>query len=251
MDIAMHDLFRWKSNWRFLYTPVSPDCLQGTSVKDLNTWMTQFHSTYVLFWMMLNLLSATSTRWSPYFCLRHSTLLSSLLPIAPHSPQNSNPTPSSGHISSIQLVCWMVATSQLCHLPKWHRHSGFFVSKLPFRVRLWSPIHICPHRVGGVHVRCSSIQCRSLAPPKHSGWKILAWQSQSSVSTICTRPISWDTLPSGWMGPGKSRSAPPNTVGIALSFGGVINSTYPWLQNRPLGHVIWFAGCRDMANPKQ
>ena len=50
---------------------------------------------------------------------------------------------------------------------------------------------------------------------------------------------------------GGARSAPPNTVGIALSFGGVINSTYPWLQNRPLGHVIWFAGCRDMANPKQ
>ena len=50
---------------------------------------------------------------------------------------------------------------------------------------------------------------------------------------------------------GGARSAPPNTVGIALSFGGVINSTYPWLQNRPLGHVIWFAGRRDMANPKQ
>ena len=47
------------------------------------------------------------------------------------------------------------------------------------------------------------------------------------------------------------RSAPPNTVGIALSFGGVINSTYPWLRNRPLGHVYWFSGCRDMAKSKQ
>ena len=50
---------------------------------------------------------------------------------------------------------------------------------------------------------------------------------------------------------GGAHSAPPNTVGIALSFGGVINSTYPWLQNRPLGHVIWFTGCRDMAKSKQ
>ena len=41
------------------------------------------------------------------------------------------------------------------------------------------------------------------------------------------------------------------TVEIALSFGGVINSTYPWLQSRPLGHVYWFAGCRDMVKSKQ
>ena len=50
---------------------------------------------------------------------------------------------------------------------------------------------------------------------------------------------------------GGALRAPPNTVGIALSFGGVINSTYPWLQNRPLGHVMWFTGRRDMAKSKQ
>ena len=30
----------------------------------------------------------------------------------------------------------------------------------------------------------------------------------------------------------------PNTVGISLRFGGVINSTYSWLQKCSLGHVI-------------
>ena len=39
------------------------------------------------------------------------------------------------------------------------------------------------------------------------------------------------------------RSAPPNTMGIALSFGGVINRRYSWLQDRPLGHVIRFTCC--------
>ena len=39
---------------------------------------------------------------------------------------------------------------------------------------------------------------------------------------------------------GGARSAPPNTVGIALSFGGVKCRRYSWLQDRPLGHVIWF-----------
>ena len=42
---------------------------------------------------------------------------------------------------------------------------------------------------------------------------------------------------------GGARSAPPNTVGIALSFGGVKHRRYSWLQDRPLGHVIWFT-CR-------
>ena len=46
-------------------------------------------------------------------------------------------------------------------------------------------------------------------------------------------------------------SAPPNTVGIALSLGGVKNRKYSWLQDRTLGHVIWFTHHWDMANPKQ
>ena len=46
-------------------------------------------------------------------------------------------------------------------------------------------------------------------------------------------------------------SAPPNSVGIPLSFGGVRNSTYPWLQHCPLCHVIRFTGCGDMINAKQ
>ena len=47
------------------------------------------------------------------------------------------------------------------------------------------------------------------------------------------------------------RSAPPYSVGIPLSFGGVIQSTYPWLQDCSLGNVIWATGCRDMINLKQ
>ena len=42
---------------------------------------------------------------------------------------------------------------------------------------------------------------------------------------------------------GGARSAPPNTVGIALSLGGVKDRRYSWLQDRPLGHVIWFTRC--------
>ena len=42
---------------------------------------------------------------------------------------------------------------------------------------------------------------------------------------------------------GGARSAPPNTVGITLSLGGVKNRKYSWLQDRPLGHVIWFTCC--------
>ena len=47
------------------------------------------------------------------------------------------------------------------------------------------------------------------------------------------------------------RSALPYRVGNPLSFGGVIHSTYPWLQDFSLGHVIWATGCRDMINLKQ
>ena len=47
------------------------------------------------------------------------------------------------------------------------------------------------------------------------------------------------------------RSAPPYNVGILLSFGGVIHSTYPWLQDCSVGHVIWATGCREMINLKQ
>ena len=50
---------------------------------------------------------------------------------------------------------------------------------------------------------------------------------------------------------GGAHSAPPNAVGIALSLGGVKNRKYSWLQDRPLGHVIWFTHRWDMANPKQ
>ena len=42
---------------------------------------------------------------------------------------------------------------------------------------------------------------------------------------------------------GGARSAPPNAVGITLSLGGVKNRKYSWLQDRPLGHVIWFTRC--------
>ena len=47
------------------------------------------------------------------------------------------------------------------------------------------------------------------------------------------------------------RGAPPYSMGIPLSFGGVIHSTYTWLQDFSLGHVIWATGCRDMINLKQ
>ena len=47
------------------------------------------------------------------------------------------------------------------------------------------------------------------------------------------------------------RSVPPYSVGIPLSFGGVIYSSFPWLQDCSLGHVIWATGCRDMINLKQ
>ena len=47
------------------------------------------------------------------------------------------------------------------------------------------------------------------------------------------------------------RSAPPYSMGIMLSFGGGIHSTYSWLQDFSLGHVIWATGCRDMINLKQ
>ena len=50
---------------------------------------------------------------------------------------------------------------------------------------------------------------------------------------------------------GGALHAPPNTVGIVLSLGGVKNRKYSWLQDRPLGHVIWFTHRWDMANPKQ
>ena len=43
-------------------------------------------------------------------------------------------------------------------------------------------------------------------------------------------------------------SALPYSVGILLSFGGVIHSTYPQLRDCSLGHVIWATGCRDMIN---
>ena len=39
------------------------------------------------------------------------------------------------------------------------------------------------------------------------------------------------------------RGALPYSVGIPVSFGGVIHSTYPWLQYCSLGHVIWATGC--------
>ena len=42
------------------------------------------------------------------------------------------------------------------------------------------------------------------------------------------------------------RSAPPYSVRTPLSFGGVIHSTYPWLQDCSLGYVIWATGFRDM-----
>ena len=50
---------------------------------------------------------------------------------------------------------------------------------------------------------------------------------------------------------GGARSTPPNTVGITLNLGGVKNRKYSWLQDRLLGHVIWFTHRWDMANPKQ
>ena len=47
------------------------------------------------------------------------------------------------------------------------------------------------------------------------------------------------------------RSALPYSLGILLSCGGAIRSTYPWLQDCSVGHVIWTIGCRDMINLKQ
>ena len=47
------------------------------------------------------------------------------------------------------------------------------------------------------------------------------------------------------------RSALPYRMGILLSFSGVIHSTYPWLQDCSLSHVIWAIGQRDMINLKQ
>ena len=47
------------------------------------------------------------------------------------------------------------------------------------------------------------------------------------------------------------RSALPYSMGILLSLGRVIHSTYPWLQDCSLAHVIWATGCRDMINLKQ
>ena len=47
------------------------------------------------------------------------------------------------------------------------------------------------------------------------------------------------------------RSAPHYSMGTRLSFGGVIHSTYSWLQDCSLSHVIWAIGCRDMINLKQ
>ena len=50
---------------------------------------------------------------------------------------------------------------------------------------------------------------------------------------------------------GGAHSAPPNTLRIVLSLGGVKNRKYSWLQDHTLGHVIWFTHRCDMANPKQ
>ena len=40
----------------------------------------------------------------------------------------------------------------------------------------------------------------------------------------------------------------PNIQTVLLP---TVHSTYPWLQDCALGHVIWVTGCRDMINLKQ
>ena len=47
------------------------------------------------------------------------------------------------------------------------------------------------------------------------------------------------------------RSALPNTRKMSLCFGGVVNSTYSWLEYCSLSHVISFTQSRDMGILKQ
>ena len=63
--------------------------------------------------------------------------------------------------------------------------------------------------------------------------------------TVTSKTLSMLTLNS------SARSALPNTMGILLRFGGVINSTYSWLQECSLGHVIWFTSGEDIRILKQ
>ena len=42
-----------------------------------------------------------------------------------------------------------------------------------------------------------------------------------------------------------------HSMGILLSLGGNINSTYSWLPNWSLGHVMWPIVYGDMGNLKQ
>ena len=63
--------------------------------------------------------------------------------------------------------------------------------------------------------------------------------------TVTSKTLSMLTLNS------SALRALPNTVGIPLRFGGVINSTYSWLQKCSLGHVIWFTSDEDIRILKQ
>ena len=65
------------------------------------------------------------------------------------------------------------------------------------------------------------------------------------LRTVTSKTLSMLTLNS------SARSTLPNTMGISLRFGGVINSTYSWLQKCSLGHVIWFTSGEDIRILKQ
>ena len=67
----------------------------------------------------------------------------------------------------------------------------------------------------------------------------------SGQHTVTSKTLSMLTLNS------SALRALPNTVGISLRFGGVINSTYSWLQKCSLGYVIWFTSGEDIRILKQ
>jgi len=75
--------------------------------------------------------------------------------------------------------------------------------------------------------------------------------------------VAWWLVGSGWIFYSELKNpfhtkldssalcALPNMVEILLCIDGVINSTYPWLQNHSLDHVIWTTGYEDIVNLKQ
>ena len=84
----------------------------------------------------------------------------------------------------------------------------------------------------------------------HSNWFPMTYKPSSILlSPFPQHPWTFDSWHSCIYSDSKNpfhtnpkcgvRSAPPYSMGIPLSFGGVIHSIYPWLQDCSLGHVIW------------